>query len=124
MGSILDCACVHCEYYQDGILLGPDIAEGSYYFPALQADRRKIIQVDISRYLEIDACPTTRNNNEELLRFRSEKKLLYFLDEMFEWNGCENEILSEFPHLQSKFNFCPQCEKFGLQFQVWEPFEQ
>jgi hypothetical protein len=96
---------------------------GCFYFPALHAERKMITQVDISRYLEINACPASGENNEELARFKSEKKLPYFDQDMFEWNGKENEILSESPHLQAKYNYCPQCEQFGLQFEVWEPFE-
>ena len=123
MGLILDCACVHCEYYQEGILLGPVMPQGCFYFPALHADRKKIIQINISRYLELNACPESRDNNEELLRFKSEMKMPYFESEMFEWNGNENQMLSEIPHLQAKYNYCPQCEQYGLQFEIWGPFE-
>jgi hypothetical protein len=123
MGIILDCACVHCEYYQEGILLGAAMPQGCFYFPALYVDRKKVIQIDIARWLELNACPDSCSKNEELAKFKSEMKLPYFESEMFEWNGCENEILSETPHLQAKYNYCPQCEQYGLQFEVWGTFE-
>ena len=123
MGVILDCACIHCDYYQDGILLGCGVIQGYHYFPALHAARRKIIQINIHRYLEINACPESRDKNEELARFKSEKRIPYFEQDMFEWNGNENEILSESPHLQAKYNYCPQCEQYGLQFNIWSSFE-
>lgn len=123
MGVILDCACIHCEYYQDGILLGSGEPDDCFYFPALHAERRKIIQINIHKLLEIGDCPSSGDDNEELERFRSEKKLPYFEQDMFEWNGSDNEILSENPYLQAKYNFCPKCEQFGLQFNIWGPFE-
>jgi hypothetical protein len=123
MGVILDCACIHCKFYQDGILLGSDTSDDCFYFPALHAERRKIIQINIHKYLEINERRSSGDNNEELERFRSEKKLPYFEQELFEWNGSDNEILSENPYLQVKYNFCPKCEQFGLQFNIWGPFE-
>ena len=77
----------------------------------------------ISPVSELSASPESHENNEELARCKSEMKLPYFESEMFEWNGNENQILSENPHLQAKYNYCPQCEQYGLQFEVWGPFE-
>jgi hypothetical protein len=116
MGSILDCACLHCEYYQDGIQLGPGMVQGYHYFPALHIVRKKIVPVNIYKYLEIEACKLPEEENEELKRFKCLKKIPYFEKKMFGQNRCENELLSDFPHLQSKFNYCPQCGNYGLQF--------
>jgi hypothetical protein len=116
MGAILDCACVYCEYYQDEIFLGPGAIHGYHCFPALHTVEKKIVRIDIYKYLEIEELKLPEDDNEELKRFRTQKKLPYFEREMFEQNLFENEILSDFPHLQSKYNYCPQCGKYGLQF--------
>ena len=112
----LDCACIYCDYYQDGIRLGKEMKEGYHYFPAFHAIKRKIVQIDISRYLDVAACLSPEDENPELESIKSLDVIPYFEKGMFEQSGQEMEILSAFPHLQSKFNFCPLCGKFGLQF--------
>ncbi len=111
----LDCACVHCDYYQDGIQLGPSGKE-EYYFPALHSLKRKIVSINISRFLKIEKCKSPDQENPELARFRSQHTYPYFENGMFESKTLEIDIMSEFPRLQLKSNYCPQCGKMGLQF--------
>ena len=115
-GVTLDCACIHCDYYQDGIRLGPGMTRGYYYFPAFHSVKKKIVPVNIYRYLKIEGCKSPEQENPELARFRSLNKFLYFERGMFESKTFEIEIMSEFPRLQLKSNYCPQCGKMGLQF--------
>ena len=115
LGVTLDCACVHCDYYQDEIWLGPAGTEG-YYFPALDSERRKIVAINIYPFLKIEEYKSPDLENPELARMKSQNKFPYFEKEMFESNENENEMISAFPHLQSKFNRCPACGKPGLQF--------
>ena len=116
LGLTLDCACVHCDFYQDGIALGPGLMKGHHYFPAFHAGRKKIVQINIYKYLEIEECKSPELENPELARLKSLNKIPYFEKEMFEQSDSENEMISEFPRLQLKSNYCPQCGKFGLQF--------
>jgi hypothetical protein len=115
-GVTLDCACVHCDYYQYDIRLGEEIKKGYHYYPAFHTVKRKIVQINICRYLKVAACLLPEMENPELERMRKRNVIPYFEKGMFEQNGVEMEILSVFPHLQSKFNLCPLCGKFGLQF--------
>ena len=115
-GVELDCACIHCDYYQDGILLGPVATKGSYYFPAFHSVKKKIVSLNIYKYLKIEKTKSPDQENPEMVRFKSQNKFLYFEKGMFESKGFEIEFLSEFPRLQLKSNYCPQCGKMGLQF--------
>jgi hypothetical protein len=54
MGIMLDCACAHCDYQQDGIRLGSEMILGYNYFPAYQAMEKKVVHINIYRYLEIE----------------------------------------------------------------------
>jgi hypothetical protein len=116
MGIILDCACAHCDFNQYGIRLGSDMIMGYNYFPAYQASDKKVAQINIHRYLEIEEFRLPGEKNEELSIFKSLRLFPYFEPTMFEKNVRENKILSEFPYLQSKYNYCPRCGSFGLEF--------
>ena len=122
MGVTLDCACVNCDFNQDGICLGSDSIVGYNFFPAFHAMEKRVVQVNIHRYLEIEEFRLPGKYNKELTIFKSLKLFPYFERIMFEQNGLENEILSEFPHLQSKYNYCPKCGAFGLQFKIGKLF--
>lgn len=78
--------------------------------------KKEIVQINIYRYRKIAASILPEQENPELARFKSLHVIPYFEMGMFEQNGFEMDVLSAFPHLQSKFNYCPSCEKFGLQF--------
>jgi hypothetical protein len=122
MGLTLDCACVHCDFYQDGIRLGSDMILGYNYFPAYQALEKRVVQVNIYRFLEIEEFRLPGEHNKELSIFKSLKLIPYFEPNMFEKTDSGNEILSEFPYLQSKSNYCPKCTTFSLQFKVEKMF--
>ena len=116
IGVTLDCACVHCDYYQDGIRFGKSVKEGYHYFPGFHTVKRRIVQINIYRYLKIAASTSPEKENPELARIKSLNVRPYFDKDLFQQSGFEMEILSESPHLQSKFNYCPKCGQFGLQF--------
>jgi hypothetical protein len=116
MGIMLDCACAFCDFNQYGIRLGSDMILGYNYFPAYQAWDKKVAQINIYRYLEIEEFRLPGEKNKELSIFKSLRLFPYFEPTMFEKNDRENKILSEFPHLQAKYNYCPQCGSFGLEF--------
>lgn len=122
MGLILDCACVHCDYNQDGIRLGSEMILGYHYFPAYQVMEKKVVQVNIFRYLEIEEFRLPGERNTEMTIFKSLRLLPYFEPSMFEKGGKGNEILSKSPHLQSKHNYCPKCASFGLEFKIGKLF--
>ncbi|HEY4967579.1 MAG TPA: hypothetical protein VII28_14335 [Puia sp.] len=122
MGLILDCACEHCDYSQYGIRLGSDMIMGYNYFPAYQALEKRVVQVNIYRYLEIEEFRLPGEKNAELSIFKSLRLIPYFEPGMFDKNGADSEIISEFPHLQSKHNYCPKCASFGLRFKIGEIF--
>lgn len=115
-GVTLDCACVHCDYYQDGIRLGYGMMDEYYYFPAFHTIKRKVVQINIYKFLKIALRALPESENPELARIKSLNVVPYFEKGMFKPIGSEMEILSKFPLLQAKFNYCPQCGKFGLQF--------
>ena len=122
MGLTLDCACVVCDYSQDRIQLGSEMILGYHYFPAYQVFEKRVIPINIYRYLEIEEFRLPGESNSETTIFKSLKLTPYFEKGMFEQNLLENEILSEFPRLQSKYNYCPRCGKFGLQFKIAKLF--
>ncbi len=118
MGVTLGSACRHCGYHQDGIYLGSDSIVGYNYFPAFQALDKKLVHVNISRWLDVEEGRQQNEKNEELMVLRTLKLFPYFESSMFEKNGFENEILSKFPYLQSKYNYCPRCALFTLEFKI------
>ena len=118
MGVSLDCACVHCDYHQESIRLGSDMILGYNYFPAYQAMEKRVVQINIFRYLEIEEFRLPGEKNRELSIFKSLKLLPYFENGMFELNGADSEILSRVPYLQSKHNYCPKCASYGLVFKI------
>jgi hypothetical protein len=122
MGLTLDCACVFCGYDQKGILLGSEMILGYHYFPAYQPLEKKLVQVNIFRYLEIEEFRLPGEPNMEQTIFKSIRLYPYFEESMFEKNEKENEILSDFPYLQAKYNYCPQCANFKLEFKVAKLF--
>ena len=122
MGVTLECTCMCCDYNQDGIRMGSDMIMGYNYFPAYHAVEKKVIQVNIYRYLEIEEFRLPGEFNKELTIFKSLKIFPYFELGMFQKNGGKNELLSEFPYLQSRYNYCPKCTTFGLQFKIGKMF--
>jgi hypothetical protein len=122
MGLTLDCACVHCDYYQGGIRLGSDMILGYNYFPAYQAMEKRVVQINIHRFLEIEEFRLPGELNKELSIFKSLKLIPYFEPHMYDKDDSENEIISEFPRLQSKSNYCPKCTSFGLKFKIEKMF--
>src|SRR5580765_7324377 len=123
MGIMLDCACMHCGYKQNGIYLGSCMIMGYYYFPAYQALENKLVHINIYRYLEIEEFRLPGEGNSELTIFKSLKLIPYFEKRMFSKDGPGNEILSESPYLQSKANYCPKCANFALEFEVAALFD-
>jgi hypothetical protein len=95
---------------------------GYHYFPAYQVMEKKVVQVNIFRYLEIEEFRLPGERNTEMTIFKSLRLLPYFEPSMFEKGGTENEILSKSPYLQSKQNYCPKCASFGLEFKIGKLF--
>jgi hypothetical protein len=122
MGITLDCACVHCDYYQGGIRMGSDMILGYNYFPAFQVLEKRVVQINIYRFLEIEEFRLPGELNKELSIFKSLKLIPYFEPSMFSTNDSGIEIISEFPRLQSRSNYCPKCASFGLQFKIEKMF--
>ena len=118
MGVSLDCVCVHCDFVQYGIRLGSDMIMGYNYFPAYQALEKRVTQINIYRYLEIEEFRLPGEKNKELSIFKSLKLIPYFERGMFELNGQDSEILSRVPYLQSKHNYCPKCASYSLEFKI------
>jgi hypothetical protein len=121
-GLTLDCACVHCDYYQDGILFGPGGRE-HYFFPAFHTVKKKIVSLNIYRYLKIEEYKSPERENPELARFRAQHTFPYFERGMFKAKTFEVGFRSDLPRLQWKSNYCPQCGKMGLQFCIDDHFD-
>ncbi len=55
----------------------------------------------------------------ELDRFSGEGKIPYFSNGMFGTPLLNDTPISDAPlYLQPKFNFCPKCDKYGLEFEI------
>jgi len=83
-----------------------------------QALDKRLVHLNIFRYLEIEEFRLPEEPNTELTLFKSLKLIPYFEKGMFSQNGPGNEILSDSPYLQSKANYCPQCANYALEFEV------
>jgi hypothetical protein len=118
MGLTLDCACVRCGYKQKGIYLGSGMIMGYHYFPAYQALDKKLVHINIFRYLEIEEFRLPEETNIELTIFKSLRLIPYFERRMFSKNGSANKIICESPYLQAKANYCPKCTNFSLEFEI------
>jgi hypothetical protein len=97
MGVSLDCECVRCDYHQESIRLGSDMILGYNYFPAYQAMEKRVVQINIFMYLEIEEFRLPGEKNRELSIFKSLKLIPYFEKSMFELNGL-TAISFQFPH--------------------------
>jgi hypothetical protein len=95
---------------------------GYNYFPAFQALEKRVVQINIYRFLEIEEFRLPGELNKELSIFKSLKLIPYFEPSMYGNHESENEIISEFPRLQAKSNYCPKCARFGLQFKIEKIF--
>ncbi len=116
MGVILNCECKHCDYFKYGILFGWGMSGDYFLFPARNSGSRSVLSIDLLQYPEyIDAYQLDISRIENL-KMKKMRHSPYFLEKMHNRNFPGYEILSEEPYLQSQGNFCPECEKYELEF--------
>jgi hypothetical protein len=96
------------------------MTEGHFYFPAYNSRNKSIVSLDIYDYL---GEPLIDEENGQLEKFKTARKFPYFLPTMFRAGNSDVEILFEYPHLQSKYNFCPNCKSYQLSFEEFGLFD-
>ena len=117
MGQLLSCHCAHCDYSKMHLHLGYGMTEGHCYFPAYNSRNKSVVNLDIYDYLKEEEAPRIDEENSELEKFHAARKAPYFLQTMFKTGNPDLKILFEYPHLQSKDNFCPKCKSYELSFE-------
>jgi hypothetical protein len=116
MGRILNCECKLCDFRKHGILFGYGMTEGYFPFPARNSKSRSIISINLFEFPEYVETYQLDISRIENLKMKKMRHSPYFLEKMHNRNFPGYEILSEEPYLQSLGNFCPECEKYELEF--------
>jgi hypothetical protein len=116
MGRILECKCVNCSYKASNIMLGLGMIRGYFYFPSCNLNNGTVSHVDVNKCIEIGVLRNFRIKNIEVAKLMAKGETPYFEKSMFKRKIFNGRIISVFPHLQSKNNYCPKCKKYKLRF--------
>lgn len=97
---------------------------GPSYFPALDSETKTVVQIDTKDLVKLVDMKELIINKNELDRLKNEGKTPYFVHGMYKKRLFNDRPISNAPvYLQSKSNLCPQCDKFGLSFEVGGMFD-
>ena len=118
MGKILECRCNHCKYSVKKLFLGSGKMRGKGYFPAFDSRTKSVVQIETDKLVEIVDQKELVINADVLNAYKKEDKTPYFDKGMFRWRLFSGKPISGSPlYLQSKFNRCPQCNRYRLRFE-------
>lgn len=117
MGQIINCTCDHCKYSKTNLFLGSGKMRGIFHFPSYDTKGGQVVDTNVSDLLEIRNGREVYINPDKIERMKARGKVLYFTPGAFKRKLFLGRPLSTAPlYLQSKYNYCPKCEKFKLRF--------
>ena len=117
MGQILECKCDNCNYTKKEILLGSGMIPGSSYFPALDFQKKTIIEIDINDLVEVVERRNIDIISARVKELKGDGKVPYFVKGMFKKKLIKDIPISTAPlYLQRKNNYCPKCGRYKMTF--------